>query len=245
MDPMKAFNEQKTENIRRLGEDTKLKDLSLEWILHSSQYKYSYNFNWLGIPIIQLPQDIMALQELIWRIKPELIVETGIAHGGSLLFYASMLELVGGGGSVLGIDIEIRKHNRIKIEEHPMSKRIQMVEGSSISSEVVEQVYSIASGKSPIMVILDSNHTHDHVLKELTLYHSLVHQKSYIVVMDTTIEDAPANFQPDRPWNKGNNPKTAVHEFLKTNERFVIDSDIENKLQITIARQGYLLCIKD
>jgi cephalosporin hydroxylase len=245
MNPIEVFNVQKTENIRRLGNDSKLKDLSLEWMLHSSQYKYSYNFNWLGVPIIQFPQDMIALQELIWSIKPELIIETGIAHGGSLIFHASILELIGGKGVVLGVDIDIRKHNRKVIEEHPMSKRIRMIEGSSASSEVVERVHAIANGKSPIMIILDSNHTHEHVLTELQLYQSLVHEKSYIVVLDTTLEDVPENFQSDRPWNKGNNPKTAVHEFLKINKRFAIDADIENKLQITTARHGYLRCIKD
>jgi cephalosporin hydroxylase len=214
-------------------------------MLHSSQHKYTYNFNWLGVPIIQLPQDIIALQELIWSIKPELIVETGIAHGGSLIFHASILELIGGNRMVLGIDIDIREHNRKIIEQHPLSKRIRMIEGSSISEEVVKQVYMVAEGKSSVMVILDSNHTHQHVLMELQLYQSLVHPPSYIVVMDTTIEEAPDNFQPDRPWNKKNNPKTAVHEFFKTNTRFEVDANIENKLQITTARHGYLRCIKD
>jgi cephalosporin hydroxylase len=156
-----------------------------------------------------------------------------------------MLELIGGDRLVLGIDIDIRKHNRKVIEEHPMAKRIRMIEGSSTSPEVIKQVHAIADGKSPVMVILDSNHTHEHVLKELQLYQSFVHEKSYIVVLDTTIEDAPENFQPDRLWNKGNNPKTAVHEFLKTNHRFAVNYDVENKLQITTARDGYLRCIKD
>ncbi|SRR6266498_205345 len=245
MNPIEDFNTQKAENIRELGKDSELKDLSLEWMLHSSQYKYSYNFNWLGVPIIQLPQDMIALQELIWSIKPELIIETGIAHGGSLIFHASILELLGGNGVVLGVDIDIRKHNRRVIDEHPMSKRIRMIEGSSTSLEVVEQVHAIANDKLLIMLILDSNHTHEHVLKELQLYQSLVHEKSYIIVFDTILEDIPENFQSDRPWNKGNNPKTAVHEFLKMNDRFVIDADIENKLQITTARHGYLRCIKD
>jgi cephalosporin hydroxylase len=174
-----------------------------------------------------------------------LIIETGIAHGGSLIFHASLLELLGGNGLVLGIDIDIRKHNRKVIEEHPLSKRVRMIEGSSTSPEVIEQVQTIANDKAPILVVLDSNHTHEHVLTELKLYHQFVRKGSYIVVMDTTIEDAPQDFQPDRPWNKGNNPKTAVHAFLKENERFMIDADIENKLQITVARHGYLCCIKD
>lgn len=245
MDPIEAFRAEKAKNIRRQGNDSELKDLSLKWMLHSSQYKYSYNFNWLGVPIIQFPQDMIALQELIWTIKPELIIETGIAHGGSLIFHASILELLGGNGMVIGIDIDIREHNRRVIKEHPMSKRICMIEGSSTSSEVIGQVRAIASNKSPLIVVLDSNHTHEHVLEELQLYQSLVHEKGYIVVFDTILEDIPENFQSDRPWNKGNNPKTAVHEFLKTNDRFVIDADIEDKLQITTARHGYLRCIKD
>ncbi len=242
---MDDFEERNRRMIARMGSDQTLHELSRRWFKRVSSYEYSYHFTWLGRPIIQFPQDIIAMQEIIWRVKPNLIIETGIAHGGSLVFYASMLELIGGDGQVLGIDIEIREHNRVEIENHPMFKRITMIEGSSIDEEVVKEVYEFARNKKPILVALDSNHTHSHVLRELELYSPLVTKGSYLVVFDTIIEDMPGDLWPDRPWGKGNNPKTAVYEFLKTNDRFIIDKEIEHKLLITVAPDGYLKCIKD
>jgi cephalosporin hydroxylase len=185
------------------------------------------------------------MQEVIWQVRPDLIIETGIAHGGSLMFYASMLELIGGEGRVLGIDIEFRGNNRLTIEKHPLFKRVTLVEGSSVDEKIAQEVYKCAQGKDRVLVALDSNHTHEHVLKELELYSCLVTKGSYLVVFDTVIEDMPADAFPDRPWSKGNNPKTAVWEFLKTNDRFAVDKEIENKLLITVAPDGYLKCIKD
>jgi cephalosporin hydroxylase len=178
-------------------------------------------------------------------VKPDLIIETGIAHGGSLIFSASMLELVGGNGQVLGIDIDIREHNRIEIEKHPMFRRITMIEGSSIDDSVVEQVHDFAKGKERVLVFLDSNHTQEHVLREIEMYSPLVTKGSYLVVFDTVVEDMPDGSFADRPWGKGNNPKTAVWEFMKTNDRFEIDKKIDNKLLITVAPDGYLKCVKD
>jgi len=189
-------------------------------------------------------KDMIAMQEIIWQVKPDLIVETGIAHGGSLIFSASMLELIGGDGQVLGIDIDIREHNRAEIEKHPMFRRITMIEGSSVDENTAARVFDFAKGKKNILVCLDSMHTHEHVLKELELYSPLVTKGSYLAVFDTVIEDMPDNFFPDRPWGKGNNPKTAVREFLKSSDRFVIDKDIENKLLITVAPEGYLRCVR-
>lgn len=240
-----AFEAQKREMIKRAGDDEDLRELSLRWINTSARYSYSYNFTWLGRPMIQFPQDIVAMQEIIWQVKPDLIIETGIAHGGSLIFYASMLELIGGEGQVLGIDIDIREHNRVEIEKHPMFKRITMMEGSSTDEAVVGKVRELANGKKRVLVALDSNHTHNHVLKELELYSPLVRTGSYLVVFDTVIEDMPAGYFSDRPWDKGNNPKTAVWEFLRSNDRFIIDKNIENKLLLTVAPDGYLKCIKD
>jgi len=219
--------------------------LTREWFIASSKFEYSHHFTWLGRPIIQFPQDIIAMQEIIWRVKPNLIIETGIAHGGSLIFYASMLELIGGNGQVLGVDVDIREHNRVEIEKHPMFKRITMVQGSSTDEDVIKQIYDFARGRNPVLVVLDSNHTHAHVLRELELYSPLVTKGSYLVVFDTIIEDMPHDFFSDRPWGKGNNPKTAVWEFLKTNDRFEIDKDIENKVLITVAPDGYLQCVKE
>ena len=237
------FEKEKNENIKKLGMSDHLRISSNKWIVDVSEFKYSYNFTWLGRPIIQFPQDMIAMQEIIWKVKPDLIIETGIAHGGSLIFYASILELIGK-GQVLGIDIDIRQHNRIEIERHPMFKRITMIEGSSIDEKVTKQVYQYANGKKQILVILDSNHTHEHVLKELNLYSSLVTKDSYLVVFDTIIEDMPEGHFTGRPWDKGNNPKTAVLKFLKTSDRFEIDKDFENKLLITVSPSGYLKCIK-
>ena len=240
-----TFDARKREMIRKAGEDEPLRKSSVEWINSSAKYLYSYNFTWLGRPIIQFPQDIIATQEIIWKVQPDLIIETGIAHGGSLILSASILELIGGESQVLGIDIDIREHNRVEIEKHPMFKRITMFEGSSIDDDIAKQVYDFAEGKQRILVVLDSNHTHEHVLKEMELYSPLVNEGSYLIVFDTVVEDMPDEFWQDRPWGKGDNPKTAVWEFLKTNDRFEIDKEIENKLLITVAPDGYLKCIKD
>jgi cephalosporin hydroxylase len=242
---MKTFEEEKKEYIDLLVNDKKLREDSIDWLSNVSVHKYSYNFSWMGRPIIQFPQDMIAMQEIIWEVKPQLIVETGIAHGGSLIYYASLLELLGGEGQVLGIDIDIREHNRIEIEKHPMAKRIKMIQGSSIDEGIVAEAYKFAEGKTPIMVVLDSNHTHEHVLSELKSYSPLVSKDSYLVAFDTVIEDMPVDFFQDRPWGKGNNPKTAVWEFLKNNNRFEIDKKMNGKLLITVAPDGYLKCIKD
>ena len=230
--------------IDKLGKDTRLKKAAIDFIKNTIPYKYSYNFTWLGRPVIQFPQDLIAVQEIIWKIKPDLIIETGIAHGGSLIFHASILDLIGK-GDVIGIDIEIREHNKIEIEKHPLFKRITMIEGSSIDENIVKQVYDLSKNRKKVLLILDSNHTHNHVLQELQLYSSLVNKNSYVIVFDTVVEDLPDALTADRPWGKGNNPKTAVWEFLKNNDRFEIDKDIENKLLITVAPDGYLKCIKD
>lgn len=207
---------------------------------------YSYNFSWMGRPIIQYPQDMVAMQEIIWRVQPDLIIETGIAHGGSLIFSAAMLELNAacGGPSnakVVGVDIDIRAHNRRAIEEHPMAKRISMIEGSSIAPDIIAAVQREALGKKSVLVCLDSNHTHAHVLDELKAYAPMVSVGSYCVVFDTIVEDLPADFFPDRPWGPGDNPKTAVHEFLKTHgSSFEIDRAVDSKLLISVAPDGYL-----
>jgi cephalosporin hydroxylase len=242
---LKAFYTDRENSIKKQGAEPKLKSAAMEFINESIHTRYSYNFSWMGRPIIAYPQDMIAMQELIWEIKPDLIIEAGIAHGGSIVYYASLLELLGGEGIVLGIDIDIRKHNRDLIESHPMFKRIKMIEASSIEQSTVDQVCEIAKGKSRIIVCLDSNHTHDHVLKELQMYSHLVSKGSYCVVFDTIVEDLPKDYSINpRPWNPGNNPKTAIFEFLKTNDNFIIDKSIDNKLLISVAPDGYLKRIK-
>ena len=246
-------------NIESIAKDTDLLELSNVWLRQAIGYNYAHNFSWLGRPILQLPQDIYAIQEIVWNVKPDLIIETGIAHGGSLILSASMLALLDycqaveqglpldprkSKRRVLGIDIEIRPHNRAAIEAHPMTHLIEMIEGSSVATDVVEQVKAAAKGYEKILVFLDSNHTHEHVLAELEAYAPLTSVGSYCVVCDTGIEDLPVGFCTDRPWGKGNNPKTAVWEFLKTNDRFEIDNMIEHKLLVTASPDGFLKCVK-
>lgn len=249
MNIYEKFKNECSEEITIQGSDANLSRVSREWMNIVNPMKYSYHFEWLGRPIIQYPQDIIALQEIIWSVQPDLIIETGIAHGGSLIFSSSMLELnaVCGGpqhAEVLGVDIDIRPHNRKAIEAHPLFKRITMLEGSAIDKEVVDKIYNFANGKKRVLVILDSNHTHAHVAKELELYSPLVKEGSYLIVFDTVIEDMPEDSFPDRPWGKGDNPKTAVWEFLKSNDRFQINREIQDKLLLTVAPDGYLKCVR-
>ena len=243
-----SFEQETQQRIATIGEDEALKEHANAFMQASVVPKYSYNFSWLGRPIIQYPQDIVAMQEIIWQVQPDLIIETGLAHGGSLIFSASMLELIasctGHEGEVLGIDIDIRAHNRTAIEAHPLFKRINMIEGSSITPDIIAQVHAKAEGKKRILVCLDSNHTHDHALAELEAYAPLTSVDSYCVVFDTLIEDMPDGLYPDRPWGKGNSPKTAVWEYLKTHDEFEIDKSIHNKLMITVAPDGYLKRIR-
>lgn len=255
MDKNGEFEQEVAQNIVDMSKDNELIKQSLEWNLASARHHYTYNFRYLGRPIIQFPQDIVALQELIWGIRPDLIIETGIAHGGSLMLSASMLALLDYCDSVtegkpfdpmlskrkvLGIDIDIRPHNRQAIEAHPLAHRIEMIQGSSISADVISKVYNLAKNHKCIMVFLDSNHTRDHVLAELNAYAKLTSIGSYCVVFDTVIEDTPKDFFPDRPWGPGDNPKTAVWKYLQNHPEFEIDKNIQNKLLITVAPDGYL-----
>lgn len=242
MKEIKKFEEEREERIKSY-EKSKLKTIAKEFMIESTEPKYSYNFSWMGRPIIQYPQDMVAMQELIWEIKPDLIIETGIAHGGSLIYYASIMELIGK-GEILGIDIDIREHNKKAILEHPMSHRISMIQGSSIDEKIINEVKDFAEDKKTILVCLDSNHTHEHVLKELEAYADLTSVNSYCVVFDTIVEDLPSGLYPNRPWDVGDNPKTAIFEFLKTNENFVINDQIDNKLLISVAPSGYLKRVK-
>src|SRR5450830_401286 len=263
---MSDFEKETAERIRAISNNEQLSSIASAFMKETTFPQYSYNFSWQGRPIIQYPQDIVAMQELIWTVKPDLIIETGIAHGGSLIMSAGMLALIDyceavESGTVLdpsktrrrvlGLDIDIRARNRVAIESHPMAHRIDMIEGSSVAQDVIEQVYSLAEGYNNILVCLDSNHTHEHVLAELEAYAPLVSKGSYCCVFDTIVEDLPAEMFPDRPWGPGNNPKTAVWEYLKRLENgrqakdgfplmFEIDKEIEGKLLITVAPDGYL-----
>lgn len=244
MNMIEAFEAERDEAIKQMTKDTNVKEKSIEWLNLTGNYKYSYNFKWLGRPIIQMPTDIVALQEIIWEIKPDLIIETGVAHGGSIIFYASMLELIGEDGKVLGIDIDIRSHNRVEIENHKMIKRIEMIEGSSIDKKTLEKVEDIAKNRKCIMVILDSCHTHEHVFEELKAYSKFVTEGSYLVVLDTAVEFISGELSEDRPWGKGDNPWTATQAFLETTQDFEIDQRIPDKLLLTAAYDGYLRRVK-
>ena len=236
-----------------------LKNLSSQFMTETVKSNHSYNFEWLSRPIIQYPQDIVAAQEIIWKVKPDLIIETGIAHGGSLVFSASMLALLDYHDAVnegimldprnpkrkvIGVDIDIRKHNLEAINLHPMRSRMELIEGSSIDNDIISRVNKLAKEYSNIMVFLDSNHSHDHVLSELNAYAKLVTRGSYCVVFDSVIEDLPNETSVDRSWGVGDNPKTAIWEFLKNNSDFEIDKDVEDKLLITVAPDGYLKKVK-
>ncbi|MCJ9754319.1 cephalosporin hydroxylase family protein [Neorhizobium sp. BETTINA12A] len=252
---MSDFTKEVEARVAAVPGNKELTDSAAQFMRTSIASQYSYNYFWLGRPIIQYPQDMVAMQELIWTVKPDLIIETGIAHGGSLILSASMLALLELSEAaekgevvdpakpkrkVLGIDIDIRPHNKAAIEAHPMASRIEMIQGSSIAPEIMDQVRKVAAGYSRILISLDSNHTHEHVLEELKLYAPLTSVGSYCVVFDTVVEDLPKELAGNRPWGPGDNPKTAVFEYLKTHPEFEIDKSIENKLLITVAPDGFL-----
>jgi cephalosporin hydroxylase len=255
MTPHEQFMREGAQEIEIQGKDGSLATATQQWMTLANARKYSYHFEWMGRPVIQYPQDTVAIQELIWKVRPDLVIETGIAHGGSLILSASILAMLDMADAieagvtinpresrrkVLGIDIDIRAHNRAAIEIHPMASRIEMIEGSSIAPEVIEQVRAIAAKHERVLVFLDSNHTHAHVLAELEAYAPLASKGSYCVAFDTVIEDMPADMFPNRPWGPGDNPKTAVWEYLKTHPEFEIDKSIEHKLLVTVAPDGYL-----
>ena len=259
MNAEELFANEREQRIRAFAFEPTLNSLAHDWVFHSMQQKYLYNFDWLGRPIIQYPEDMVAVQELVWKVRPTLIIETGIAHGGSLVLSASMLALLdycdaveqgnvldpaGSNRRVIGVDIDIRSHNRSAIESHPLSHMISMVEGSSVELATVDAVRKLAIGHERVMVFLDSNHTHDHVLEELRYYGMMASVGSYCVVFDTFVEDMPPRYFADRPWDKGNSPKTAVHAFVAENDRFQIDRSIDQKLLITVAPSGYLKRVK-
>ena len=254
-----SFEKEIEERLKIVELNQALQQAAHNFMTASLIPKYSYNYSWMGRPIIQYPQDMAAMQELIWQVKPDLIIETGIAHGGSLIMNASFLamldycEAIENGElldpkkpkrRVLGVDIDIRKHNRAAIEAHPMANRIDMIQGSSIAPEIINQVRDYAKNYKRVLISLDSNHTHEHVLGELKAFAPLTSQDSYCVVFDTVVEDMPKEQSGDRPWGPGNNPKTAVWEFLKTHPEFEIDKSIQNKLLITVAPDGYLKRVK-
>ncbi len=252
---MQTFHQEVADRVSANARNPALQSAAHAFLRESTKPKYSYNFSWLGRPVIQYPQDIVAVQELIWQVKPDLVIETGIAHGGSLVLTASMLALLdlcdaqqqgipmdpqNPGRKVIGIDIDIRTHNRQALDVHPMRSRMQLIEGSSIDPDIAKSVADYALAAHRVMVFLDSNHTHDHVLEELRLYAPLTTQGSYCVVFDTVIEDLEEGTYPDRPWGPGNSPKSAIAEYLKENREFEVDAAMSDKLLISVANGGFL-----
>lgn len=252
---MIPFEQEVADRLAKAEKDTGLRAAGQAFAEASIPALYSYNFFWAGRPIIQYPQDMVALQEIVWATRPDLIIETGIAHGGSLILSASLLAMLDYCDAaeasevidpsrpcrrVLGIDIDIRAHNRAAIEAHPLAGRVDMIEGSAIAPDIVEQVRAQAKGAGRVMLCLDSNHTHDHVLAELEAYADLVSPGCYCIVFDTMVEDLPAEMAGDRPWGPGNNPKTAVHQWLPDHPEFEIDRSMDTKLLVSVAPDGYL-----
>ena len=240
-DPIKTFFEERRADIDKMGLDDELRRKSLDWMIHADKYKYTYNYTWMGRPIIKYPNDMVVQQELMWELKPDLVIETGIAHGGSIIFTASMMEMMGIAGEVVGIDVDIRSHNRTELEAHPMIERITMYEGDSVSEKMVEKIKRHIAGKSCVMVILDSLHSHEHVYKELLAYAPMTTIGSYCILPDTFIEFFPKGYYADsRPWDVGDNPYTAMKQYLNETDMFEIDEARTNKAMITETIDGYL-----
>ncbi len=242
LDDNPQFIDERNHRIAAQGCNKELTASADIFLQHSLSAQYSYNFEWMGLPIIQYPQDMVAMQEIIWRTRPEVIIETGVARGGSMVFYASLLRMLGRAGKVIGIDNDLRDHNRKRLMAHPMADDLELLDGSSLDPNIISRVSQQVNGFRT-MVILDSKHTHAHVLGELKAYSPLVTQGCYCVVFDTIIEQMPAGYYVDRPWDKGDSPWTAVDAFLKEHTEWSIDKDLENKLLISAARHGYMVKI--
>ena len=245
-DDREQYLENRKNKSFSLGLDKKIFQQSKDLIYNLDQYDYSYLWTWMGIPIIQLPADIMATQEVIWKTKPDIIIETGVARGGSVLFMASILEMMGN-GQVIGVDIDIRKHNRESIEAHPMSKRVTLIEGGSVDDSILKQVRANIPDGARVMVVLDSDHSRDHVLEECRAYGPMVTKDCYMVVADTLVghldeKEAPQNRS--QVWYKGNDPLTALQEYMLESDRFEIDLEINGKLVLSSSPGGYLRCEK-
>lgn len=238
------FELDKRKNARAQSQDGSLRDIARDFIVQSDKFGYGYQWTWLGLPIIQMPQDILLTQEIIWQCKPDVIIETGIAWGGSVVLYASLLQLLGK-GKVVAVDLNLMDHVTTQIMAYPFSERINLYKGSSVDGDIVAGIKAHIEPGQSVMVLLDSNHTHDHVLKELELYAPLVTKGQHLVVLDTIIEDMPAQGHRPRPWGPGNNPKTALSAYMKSTERFVVDDYLNSKLLLTYAPGGYCRCVKD
>jgi cephalosporin hydroxylase len=243
MDDRDAFENRARRNAALMGRDAELRNLAVQTFAVSDRYDFSYLWRWLGLPIIQTPDDIVAMQEIIWETKPQMVIETGFARGGSAILYSSILQLIGE-GRVVSVDLDVREHNRRAVEEHPLGDRVDLVEGSSTASDTMDRVRALIPDGARVMVVLDSNHTHGHVLEELRLYGPLVTEGQFLVVADTVVEDLPPQTHRPREWGPGNNPDTALHEYLRETDRFEPDAWFNSKVLISSSRGGYLRCLK-
>jgi cephalosporin hydroxylase len=247
VDDRAAFEEKKRRQASALAQDQHLFADAIDMLHAVDKYDYSYLWSWMGVPIIQLPADIITTQEVIWATKPDVIIETGVARGGSVLFMASILELIGK-GKVIGVDIDIRAHNRDSIERHPMAKRVMLVEGPSNDPATLAKVRAGIPAGATAMVVLDSDHSRDHVLGELRTYGPLVTQGCYLVVADTVLghldfDQTPRNRA--KVCFRGNEPLSALKAYLKETDRFEIDPVVNGKLILSSSPGGYLRCRKE
>jgi cephalosporin hydroxylase len=232
------FQEWRKKLLASQSKDIQFKDLSSNWMQLAVDNKYSYQFDWLGVPIIQMPEDLILFQDIVYQTQPDLIIETGVARGGSVVFWASIQKLCGITGKVLGVDIEIRQHAKNAIFDSNFKDEIHLIEGSSVEDQVVNQVKNYVSQHKKIMVVLDSNHTHEHVLSELEIYSKFVTKDCFMLVLDTVIDDL--NIDPDRSWGPGSSPKSAVKEFMsKNSEEFIHEQSYENRALLSVAPYGY------
>lgn len=241
-DDRAEFEAMKLQTAAEMATDAELNRRALDVSIDADRYSYSYQWTWLGLPIIQMPPDIVATQEIIWSCRPQLVIETGVARGGSAILSASILEILGE-GRVVAVDIDVRAHNRAAIEEHPLAHRIDLVQGSSVDPDVVAQVAALAAGLDRVMVILDSNHTHEHVLAELEAYAPMVTEGQFLIVADTAIEHIPVQDHRPRPWAPGNSPASALDDYVARHPRFEADPHVNAKLLMTSSPGGYLRCV--
>lgn len=235
------FEDLRRKSAREMASDADLRRRAIDIKVKAGhEYYWVHQTNWMGEPCLQLPQDMFALQEAIYKCRPDYIVECGVAWGGTLLFYATLLKELGG-KKVIGVDIFIPDDLRERLlAKAPFPGAIELIQGSSVDELTVEEVKKIIGADSRVMVILDSHHTHDHVIRELQLYGALVGPGCYLICGDTIIEEQPPADKRPRPWGKGNNPATALKEYLAGRNDFEVDRDIEDKLLLSNMPGGYL-----
>jgi cephalosporin hydroxylase len=241
-DDRAEFEAERERSALALGTDEAAFDSALDAFVAADAHRYTYLWSWMGVPIIQVPADIVATQEVIWAAKPDVIIETGVARGGSLIFSAAMLTLLGR-GKVVGVDIDIRAHNRDTIESHPMAAKITLIEGSSIAAETLAAVRAAIPSGAAVMVCLDSDHSREHVLAELRAYGELVTPGQYLIVSDTLLGRMTPEQTPtarSQVWLPGNEPLAAVDAYLAETDRFEADPVVNGKLIFSSSPGGYL-----